>query len=49
MLSRRGMLESIRKERDVRDCSQAAFVNINNTSEVSTVLKMEEGVYVGGW
>ena len=43
------MLESTRKERGVRDRSQAAFVHINNTSEVSTVLKMEEGVHVGGW
>lgn len=49
MLSRRGMLESTRKERGVRDRSQAAFVHINNTSEVSTVLKMKEGVHVGGW
>jgi hypothetical protein len=31
------------------DCSYAAFVHINITSEVSTIIKIEEGIDVEGW
>jgi hypothetical protein len=31
------------------DCSYAAFVHINITSEVSTIIKIEEGIDVERW